>query len=137
MTRTVVSLNKLPLNILKTKENRDLEISKGRIRGVKREIVVFSCYFPPGMKKKEFEDMLEVLTDTISVIPKVQTPTSYNDLRPISMSTLWSKVLESIVSELTIKETGDYWKTNQFGRIKGSSTEHVLIESWDKILRQS
>ena len=51
------------------------------------------------------------------------------------MSTLWSKVLESIIAELTISETSDHWKANQFGGIKGSSTEHVLIESWNKILK--
>ena len=30
-------------------------------------------------------------------IPKVQAPTNYKDLRPVSMSPLWSKLLEIIV----------------------------------------
>ena len=51
------------------------------------------------------------------------------------MSPLWSKILESIVSELTLKETSQYWKGNQHGGTKGSSTDHVLIEAWDRILR--
>ena len=68
-------------------------------------------------------------------IPKTQTPTSYNDLRPISMSPLWSKILETVVAEITLKETSANWNRNQHGGIKGSSTEHVLIETWDKILR--
>ena len=68
-------------------------------------------------------------------IPKTQTPKDFNDLRPISMSPLWSKILESIVSELTLKETSKNWKSNQHGGLKGSSTDHIIIESWDRILR--
>ena len=68
-------------------------------------------------------------------IPKTQTPVSYNDIRPISMSPLWSKVLESIVAELTLEETKRYWNPNQHGGEKGSSTDHVIIEAWDVILR--
>ena len=51
------------------------------------------------------------------------------------MSPLWSKILESIVSELTLQETKNNWKSNQHGGTKGSSTDHVLIEAWDRILR--
>ena len=32
-------------------------------------------------------------------------------------------------------ETRDHWKGTQHGGLKGSSTEHVLIATWDKILR--
>ena len=73
--------------------------------------------------------------ETVIPIPKKQTPNSDNDLRPISMSPLWSKILESVVSDLTIQETRKNWKQNQHGGIKGSATDHVLIESWDRILR--
>ena len=51
------------------------------------------------------------------------------------MSPLWSKVLESVVPELTLQETKGNWKDNHHGGIKGSSTDHVLVESWDIILR--
>ena len=51
------------------------------------------------------------------------------------MSPLWSKILESIVSEVTLKETKDNWKNNQHGGIRGSSTDHVLTEAWDRILK--
>ena len=72
--------------------------------------------------------------ETLVAIPKTQTPVSYNDLRPISMSTLWSKVLESFIADFTTTETLDHWKGSQHGGIKGSSTEHVLIGAWDRIL---
>ena len=51
------------------------------------------------------------------------------------MSTLWSKLLETFVADFTMNETRDYWKGTQHGGIKGSSTEHVLIETWDRVLR--
>ena len=51
------------------------------------------------------------------------------------MSTLWSKVLESFVAEFTIQETKEGWKRSQHGGQRGSSMEHVLIETWDIILR--
>ena len=73
--------------------------------------------------------------ETVIPIPKTQTPTSYNDIRPISMSPLWSKILETIVADQTIAETFNNWQRNQHGGIKGSSTDHVIVEVWDKILR--
>ena len=51
------------------------------------------------------------------------------------MSLLWSKVLESLVSEVTLQETRNNWKSNQHGGTKCSSTDHVIIEPWDCILR--
>ena len=51
------------------------------------------------------------------------------------MSPLWSKLLESIVSEITLLETPKNWNPNQHVGSKGSSTNHVLVEAWDRILR--
>lgn len=51
------------------------------------------------------------------------------------MSPLWSKVLESFLSDFTIEETKEHWKKSQHGGLKGSSTDHVLIETWDRILK--
>ena len=73
--------------------------------------------------------------ETVIPIPKKQTPRDYNDIRPISMSPLWSKILESVIADLTMQETKSNWKSTQHGGLKGSSTDHVLIEAWDRILR--
>ena len=73
-------------------------------------------------------------TETVVPMPKVPTPSDLNDVRPISMTTLWSKVMESYVAAQTISVTGNNWKKTQHGGRKGSSTDHVLIELWDKIL---
>ena len=62
------SFTKFHLNSLKGPEVRDFEIlaCKGRMRGVKREIVVFSCYLPPGIGGTELARIQEALTDAIS-----------------------------------------------------------------------
>ena len=39
---------------------------KGRLKSVKKEIVVFSCYLPPKIPKKKMEEIMETLTDAIS-----------------------------------------------------------------------
>ena len=72
--------------------------------------------------------------ETIIPIPKSPTPGSFDDIRPISMTTLWSKFLESYVATFTVDETSKNWKNNQYGGRKGASTDHVLVSLWDKIL---
>ena len=72
--------------------------------------------------------------ETVVPIPKIPTPLGMGDIRPISMTTLWSKIMESYIASYTLLETGKNWKNNQHGGRKGSSTDHVLIEIWDKIL---
>ena len=40
---------------------------------------------------------------------------------------------ETFVASFIMTETRNYWKGSQHGGITGSSTEHVLIETWHKI----
>ena len=72
--------------------------------------------------------------ETVVPIPKVPTPADLNDIRPISMTTLWSKLLETFVACYTLHETKKNWKSNQHGGRTGSSTDHVLVQLWDRIL---
>ena len=71
-------------------------------------------------------------SETVTVIPKNTNPTNLSELRNLSCTPLFSKVLESFVLE-KIKEEVTLSR-NQYGGIKGCSTEHFLIESWDRIL---
>ena len=70
--------------------------------------------------------------ETVNVIPKNNSPTGPSELRNLSCTPLFSKVLESFVLEQLRKEV----KLNdgQYGGLKGCSAEHFLIESWDKIM---
>ena len=70
--------------------------------------------------------------ETIVPIPKTISPRGMDDIHP--MTTLWSKMLESYISSLTIQETAQNWKPSHYGERKGSSLDHVVINIWDKIL---
>ena len=72
--------------------------------------------------------------ETIIPISKTASPGSFDDIRPISMTTLWSKLMELLVASFTLEETAGNWKTHQYGGKKGSSTDHVLVGLWNKIL---
>ena len=47
---------------------------------------------------------------------------------------LWSKLMESLVASFTMEETANNWKGDQYGGKKGSSTDHVLVGLWNKVL---
>ena len=72
-------------------------------------------------------------TETVTVIPKTSRPTGLNQLRNLSCTPLFSKVLESFVLERLKTEVS--LSSTQFGGIKGSGVDHFLIETWDEILR--
>ena len=63
----ICSFKKMDLNALKGAA-KDYEIlaCKGNLKGVKRQVVVFSCYLPPGIPSKQVSDILETLTDAVS-----------------------------------------------------------------------
>ena len=71
--------------------------------------------------------------ETVTVISKVTRPTSLSQLRNLSCTPLFSKIMESFVlkqlrSEVTLRPT-------QFGGLKGTSVDHFLIETWQRILQ--
>ena len=70
--------------------------------------------------------------EVMVIIPKCSNPTSYSDLRNLSCTPLFTKVLESFVlddlkSELSVDKT-------QYGSTKKCGVDHYLIETWDYIL---
>ena len=70
--------------------------------------------------------------ETVSVIPKNSAPANLGELRNLSCTPLFSKVLETFVLSKLKDEVK--LSPSQYGGIKGSSTEHFLIDTWDNIL---
>ena len=71
--------------------------------------------------------------EIVTIIPKCGNPTTYDQLRNISCMLLVSKVYESYLllwarEEITLRE-------NQYGGVRGCSTEHYLLEAWETVLR--
>ena len=62
-------------------------------------------------------------------LPKVNPPQDIKcDLRPISLTPVLSKVMESIVGEWLWEFVGPQIGKDQFGCLKGSSTTHALVD---------
>ena len=68
----------------------------------------------------------------VTLIPKKGNPQSLADLRNLSCTALFSKVLESFVLNELRKDVKV--SERQFGGIKGSGCNHFLIETWHEIL---
>ena len=71
-------------------------------------------------------------SETVHVIPKNNSPSCLSELRNLSCTPLYSKVLESFVldklkSEVTLSK-------KQYGGVKGTSTDHFLVDTWNDIL---
>ena len=68
----------------------------------------------------------------VTPIPKKTLPQSPSDLRNISCTMLFSKVYESFVLQWLGEQIT--LRTNQYGGVKGSGTEHFLVQLWQKVL---
>lgn len=62
------------------------------------------------------------------LIPKVESPTTFSQLRPMSLSNFSSKVISKIVSNRLINLLPKIISHNQIGFIKGSLiTENIIL----------
>ena len=67
-------------------------------------------------------------------IPKVPSPESEDDLRPISLTPLFSKVAEHFVVSWLLDHIGHKLDFRQYGGLKGNSITHYIIEFVNFIL---
>ena len=70
---------------------------------------------------------------TQSAIPKKQGADTFDQSRNLFCANGLSKVLESVVLERLLQEVN--LRRNQYGGIRGCSTNYFLIKMWDSILR--
>ena len=70
--------------------------------------------------------------ETVVVIPKVTSPEELGDLRLLSCTALFSKLMESYVLERMKKEV--IIGSNQYGGQKKCSTQHYLVRMWNEVL---
>ncbi|XP_076049109.1 uncharacterized protein LOC143029866 [Oratosquilla oratoria] len=69
-------------------------------------------------------------------IPKVSSPQSLNDLRPVAITPIPSLICEDFVFNWAYSNTRNKIEPQQFGNIKTSSTIHCLIDLLDLIHRK-
>ena len=61
-----IMLKKLTLKSLKTKPHFEIVAARGKLRGYKKEVNVFSCYLPPKLNRSESTDFLDTLSNAIA-----------------------------------------------------------------------
>ena len=81
---------------------------------------------------REMQWPLEWKTEYQTIIPKVQNPSEYGQLRNLSCTNFLSKILESFVADSIRSEIE--LSDLQYGGIKGCGTDNFLMEMWNNIL---
>ena len=61
-----IMLKKLPPNSLKHKPQFEIVAARGKLRGYKKEVNVFSCYLPPKLNRAESLDFMDTLSNAIA-----------------------------------------------------------------------
>lgn len=73
-------------------------------------------------------------SEKVTIIPKNSCPSDLSELRNLSCTPLYSKLLESFVlDELKSKVR---LSGSQYGGIKGCGVDHFLVETWNTLLSQ-
>lgn len=70
--------------------------------------------------------------EIVTIIPKNSCPSEMGELRNLSCTPLYSKLLESFVLGELQKEIS--LSRTQFGGIKNCGVDHFLVQTWDKII---
>ena len=68
----------------------------------------------------------------VTPIPKKTLPESLDDMRNISCTQFLSKAYESFILEWLGQQVK--LRSNQYGGVKGSGSEHFLVEMWQRVL---
>ena len=71
----------------------------------------------------------------VTGIPKIPSPVTLNDLRPVTVTALPSLLCESFVAEWTYMDIMPNIDRRQFGNIRSSSTTHCLVSFLDNIYK--
>ena len=65
---------------------------------------------------------------------KIPQPETEDDLRPIALTSFFSKVMEKFVVMWLLEIIGDKLDVRQYGGMRGNSVQHYLIELMNFIL---
>ena len=73
---------------------------------------------------------------TITPVAKKPIPTSPGDLRPLSLTPTFSKVLEQFIVPLIMADIRPSIDSRQYGNMRGASTSHYMIRLIHELLLQ-
>ena len=73
--------------------------------------------------------------EAITPVPKISHPKTIKDLRKISSTSDYSKLFEGYLKDWILEDIFENVDIGQFGGLKGSGTEHMLVCMIDRILQ--
>ena len=73
--------------------------------------------------------------ELITPVPKITHPKVLKDLRKISGTSDFSKVFEGFLKDWILSDISGNIDVGQYGGLKGSGTEHMLVGMVDRILK--
>ena len=72
--------------------------------------------------------------ERVTPVPKVPKPETLKDLRQISCTSDYNKLLEGFLKEFILQDIGGKIDLSQYGGKKGVGTEHMMVALVDRIL---
>jgi hypothetical protein len=73
--------------------------------------------------------------ERVTPVPKVPQPETLKDLRKISCTSDYNKLLEGFLKEYILQDIGHNIDLSQYGGKKGVGTEHMMVALVDRILK--
>ncbi|XP_071953430.1 uncharacterized protein [Antedon mediterranea] len=89
---------------------------------------IFNCCLNEGV----FPELWKLATAI--PVPKVPNVTSFQDLRPISLTPIFAKMFESFLTDWVTSDIHQHLDIKQFGCRKGSSTSHYLVDMIQSVI---
>ena len=68
-------------------------------------------------------------------VEKVRNPVSLKDLRKIALTSEFSLIFEGFIKDWIMEDIGTNIDQSQYGNRKGTSTEHLMVNLMDKLLK--
>ena len=149
-----IDLAQLPAYLPATKPEQVDELSVyKKINGLKNTKSTMNIDLPNKLRKEFSVELTPPLTDIINSslsqfiypkiwkhewitpAPKVTCPKLIKDLRKISSTSDFSKVFESFLRDWILEDICKNIDPGQFGSLKGTGTEHMLVFLVDRILK--
>ena len=133
-----ISLKKLDLAVLKTKNHLEIVAARGKIKGYKKDVTFFSCYLPPKYTKAESSDMLDALSEAIAESKKssegwIIVGGDWNN-RPLNEALIMYPDIKILNTEPTRKDrTLDIIATNCLAYLIKSQVCHPLEGEYGQI----
>ena len=123
------------LNKLKnTRSTMDIDIETKLMKEVSVELVTpLTNIITTCLREQKWPQLYK--HEKVTPVPKVPKPEVLKDLRKISCTSDYNKLLEGFLKDYILQDIGHNIDLSQYGGKKGVGTEHMLVALVDRILK--